>query len=58
MLHRLWLQGREGKLYPGSWSEWEQRGSAGHERLNVTVTVSCTVCVPGSIGVLAWSTAR
>jgi thiosulfate/3-mercaptopyruvate sulfurtransferase len=24
-LHRLWLQGREGKLYPGSWSEWEQR---------------------------------
>lgn len=25
-LHRLWLQGREGKLYPGSWSEWEQLG--------------------------------
>jgi len=25
VLHRLWLQGREGKLYPGSWSEWEQR---------------------------------
>ena len=24
-LHRLALQGREGKLYPGSWSEWEQR---------------------------------
>jgi thiosulfate/3-mercaptopyruvate sulfurtransferase len=24
-LHRLWLEGREGKLYPGSWSEWEQR---------------------------------
>jgi 3-mercaptopyruvate sulfurtransferase SseA len=23
-LHRLSLQGREGKLYPGSWSEWEQ----------------------------------
>jgi thiosulfate/3-mercaptopyruvate sulfurtransferase len=23
-LHRLALQGREGKLYPGSWSEWEQ----------------------------------
>ncbi len=26
VLHRLWLQGREGKLYPGSWSEWEQKG--------------------------------
>lgn len=25
VLHRLWLQGREGKLYPGSWSEWEQK---------------------------------
>jgi len=25
VLHRLWLEGREGKLYPGSWSEWEQR---------------------------------
>ena len=24
-LHRQALQGREGKLYPGSWSEWEQR---------------------------------
>src|SRR5207237_10454259 len=26
VLHRLSLAGREGKLYPGSWSEWEQRG--------------------------------
>jgi thiosulfate/3-mercaptopyruvate sulfurtransferase len=25
-LHRLYLQGREGRLYPGSWSEWEQLG--------------------------------
>ena len=25
VLHRLHLVGREGKLYPGSWSEWEQR---------------------------------
>jgi len=24
-LHRLALQGRKGKLYAGSWSEWEQR---------------------------------
>lgn len=23
ILHRLWLAGREGKLYPGSWSQWE-----------------------------------
>jgi thiosulfate/3-mercaptopyruvate sulfurtransferase len=23
-LHGLWLSGREGRLYPGSWSEWEQ----------------------------------
>jgi len=26
VLHRLALGGREGKLYPGSWSEWEQLG--------------------------------
>jgi thiosulfate/3-mercaptopyruvate sulfurtransferase len=25
LLHRLHLEGREGRLYPGSWSEWEQR---------------------------------
>ncbi len=25
-LHRAWLRGREGRLYPGSWSEWSQRG--------------------------------
>ena len=25
-LHRHWLSGREGRLYPGSWSEWEQLG--------------------------------
>jgi thiosulfate/3-mercaptopyruvate sulfurtransferase len=25
-LHRLFLNGRDGKLYPGSWSEWEQLG--------------------------------
>jgi thiosulfate/3-mercaptopyruvate sulfurtransferase len=25
VLHRLWLAGRAGRLYPGSWSEWEQR---------------------------------
>jgi thiosulfate/3-mercaptopyruvate sulfurtransferase len=24
ILHRLHLAGREGKLYPGSWSEWER----------------------------------
>jgi thiosulfate/3-mercaptopyruvate sulfurtransferase len=25
VLHRLALEGRQGRLYPGSWSEWEQR---------------------------------
>jgi thiosulfate/3-mercaptopyruvate sulfurtransferase len=25
-LHRAWVAGREGRLYPGSWSEWSQRG--------------------------------
>lgn len=24
VLHRLHLAGRDGRLYPGSWSEWEQ----------------------------------
>jgi thiosulfate/3-mercaptopyruvate sulfurtransferase len=31
-LHRLALSGREGKLYPGSWSEWEQRDDLPVER--------------------------
>jgi thiosulfate/3-mercaptopyruvate sulfurtransferase len=26
VLHRLALAGHDAKLYPGSWSEWEQRG--------------------------------
>ena len=26
VLHRAALAGRDGKLYPGSWSEWSQRG--------------------------------
>jgi thiosulfate/3-mercaptopyruvate sulfurtransferase len=25
-LHRAWLAGRQGRLYPGSWSEWSERG--------------------------------
>ncbi|HET7566439.1 MAG TPA: rhodanese-like domain-containing protein [Gaiellaceae bacterium] len=25
-LHRAWLAGREGRLFPGSWSEWSRRG--------------------------------
>ena len=25
-LHRAWLEGRHGRLYPGSWSEWSRRG--------------------------------
>jgi len=25
VLHRLSLAGRGGKLYPGSWSDWEAR---------------------------------
>ena len=31
-LHRLHLQGRTGRLYPGSWSEWEQREELPRER--------------------------
>ena len=26
LVHRLALAGRDARLYPGSWSEWEQRG--------------------------------
>ncbi len=26
VLHRAWLAGRDGRLYPGSWSEWSRRG--------------------------------
>jgi thiosulfate/3-mercaptopyruvate sulfurtransferase len=32
VLHGLHLGGREGKLYPGSWSEWEQRDDLPRER--------------------------
>jgi thiosulfate/3-mercaptopyruvate sulfurtransferase len=31
-LHRLHLRGREGRLYPGSWSEWELREELPRER--------------------------
>ena len=32
VLHLLQLAGREGKLYPGSWSEWEQYPELPFER--------------------------
>jgi thiosulfate/3-mercaptopyruvate sulfurtransferase len=32
VLHRLHLAGRDGRLYPGSWSEWEQREELPVER--------------------------
>ena len=32
ILHRLQLAGRAGRLYPGSWSEWEQRAELPRER--------------------------
>jgi thiosulfate/3-mercaptopyruvate sulfurtransferase len=31
-LHRLALRGRPGRLYPGSWSEWEQHDELPRER--------------------------
>jgi thiosulfate/3-mercaptopyruvate sulfurtransferase len=32
VLHRLHLAGREGRLYPGSWSEWEQHDELPRQR--------------------------
>jgi thiosulfate/3-mercaptopyruvate sulfurtransferase len=32
LLHRLHLRGRSGRLYPGSWSEWEQHEELPRER--------------------------
>ena len=32
VVHRLRLSGREAKLYPGSWSEWEQHDELPRER--------------------------
>ena len=32
VLHRLQLAGRDGRLYPGSWSEWEQHAELPLER--------------------------
>jgi thiosulfate/3-mercaptopyruvate sulfurtransferase len=32
VLHRLHLAGRDGRLYPGSWSEWEGRDGLPRER--------------------------
>jgi thiosulfate/3-mercaptopyruvate sulfurtransferase len=32
VLHRMHLAGREGRLYPGSWSEWEQHPELPVER--------------------------
>jgi thiosulfate/3-mercaptopyruvate sulfurtransferase len=36
VLHRLHLAGREGSLYPGSWSEWEQHDELPREREQVS----------------------